>query len=58
MSAKNTNFRVENIFTLIDKNHFSLSIDENPSRDKIERIKEAIKRKEQLFNQTIKNYAI
>lgn len=46
------NERMETILYLIDKNRFSLNIDENPSRDKIERIKKAIVRKQQLFERT------
>jgi hypothetical protein len=48
--------RLETILFLIDKNGFSLKIDENPSRDKIERIKKSIARKQQLFEKTIEHY--
>ena len=48
--------RFDTILHLIDKNRFSLKIDENPSRDKIERIKKSIARKQQLFEKTIEHY--
>jgi hypothetical protein len=53
MTTLTQNSRLEMILYLIDKNHFSLKVDENPSRDKIERIKMSIARKQQLFNKTI-----
>lgn len=56
MTALTQNPRLEMILYLIDKNHFSLKIDENPSRDKIERIKKSIARKQQLFEKTIAHY--
>jgi hypothetical protein len=56
MTALTQNPRLEMILYLIDKNHFELKIDENPSRDKIERIKKSIARKQQLFEKTISHY--
>lgn len=53
MTTSTHNPRLEKIMFLIDNNHFSLNIDENPSRDKIERIKMSIARKQQLFEKTI-----
>jgi len=50
--------RLDVILYLIDKNHFSLSIDEAPSRDKIERIKKSIARKQQLFEKTIQHHQL
>lgn len=56
MTTSTHNPRLEKIMFLIDSNHFSLKIDENPSRDKIERIKMSIARKQQLFEKTIAHY--
>lgn len=46
------------ILSYIDRNNIELRIDDAPSRDKIERIKHAIRRKKQLFIQTIEHYRI
>ncbi|SIQ69910.1 hypothetical protein SAMN05880574_12148 [Chryseobacterium sp. RU37D] len=46
----------ERMLYLIDSNHFALKVDNNPSRDKIERIKQSIIRKQQLFERTIQHY--
>lgn len=47
---------MEKMLYLIDSNHFALKVDTNPSRDKIERIKQSISRKQQLFERTIEHY--
>lgn len=56
MATSVSNERMERIFYLIDKNRFSLKIDSNPSREKIERIKTSIERKKQLFEKTIAHH--
>ncbi|HFI4796528.1 TPA: hypothetical protein ACGQK4_002247 [Elizabethkingia anophelis] len=48
--------RIDDILSLIKKNGFSLTIDNNPSNEKLDRIKKAIARKQQLFERTIEHY--
>ena len=45
------------ILSFIDRNNIELRIDDTPSRDKIERIKQSIRRKKQLFYKTIEHYS-
>lgn len=45
------------ILSFIDRNNIELKIDDKPSRDKIERIKQSIRRKKQLFSKTIEYYS-
>jgi len=52
---KPTNMDV--ILSFIDRNSIELRIDDKPSRDKIERIKQSIRRKKQLFTKTIEHYS-
>lgn len=53
MAITADNTRMATIFYLIDKNRFALNVDQNPSRDKIERIKSSIVRKKQLFERAM-----
>lgn len=52
-NRKTTDKDMEYILNLIDRNGFSLEIEDNPSREKIERIKQAIRRKEQLLKEAL-----
>lgn len=52
-NRKTTDKDMEYVLNLIDRNGFSLEIEDNPSREKIERIKQAIRRKEQLFKEAL-----
>lgn len=55
IQVKPTNMDV--ILSFIDRNNIELRIDDQPSRDKIERIKQSIRRKKQLFSKTIEHYS-
>lgn len=47
---------LDSILSFIDRNSIELRIDDKPSRDKIERIKHSIRRKNQLFTTEINRY--
>lgn len=47
---------LDSILSFIDRNSIELRIDDKPSRDKIERIKHSIRRKNQLFTTEINKY--
>jgi hypothetical protein len=53
---KNSNSNMANVLSVLDNNNISYKIDESPSDEKIERIKNAILRKAQLYKDAIEKF--
>lgn len=56
MQNQSKTSHLDAILSFIDRQSIELRIDDTPSRDKIERIKHSIRRKNQLFNTEINKY--
>lgn len=56
MQIQSKTNHLDAILFFIDRNSIPLTIDEKPSRDKVERIKHSIRRKKQLFTTEIEKY--
>lgn len=54
---ENSKNNIESVLSVLEKNNISYKIDESPSAEKIERIKNAISRKVQLYKDAIDKFS-